>query len=435
MIFSLIICISILLLSIAKFKFNSLISLLGATVLFGITSGLPLEQIPATIYKGFGDQVKSLALLITFGAILGRLLNESGASSQIAETLLNFFGAKNVQVAVLSVALLIGITMFFEAAFIVLIPIIYSLSQKMNRSLIYIGLPGVIGLSITHSFLPPHPGPAAVCTLYEADIGLTLIFGLILVLPCAFLTGIFYSRSRWANSVNPPLPKEFLPQETDSKKKPPFLTGLFCIILPVILIAAPTILKFVSLEVPAINFFGSPPLAMLVGVFFAMYFLGIRRGMSLSQINALINQAAQSVAMIILTIGAGGAFKQIIVDTGLGNYIAARMLELDLSPLISAWALAALIRFAVGSATVAITIAAGIMLSVVQNANIQPEIMVLATSTGSIFASHVNDPGFWLFKEYFNLSLTDALKIRTTYTCILSVLGLAGVILINFASS
>lgn len=432
MIFNLIVCILILLISITKFKFNSLISLLVVAILLGIMNGLPLEQVTTIIYNGFGGQIKSLALLITFGAVLGKLLNESGASTQISETLLNFFGEKNVQAAVLSVSLLIGITMFFEAAFIVLIPIIYSLAQKMNRSLIYVGLPGVIGLSITHSFLPPHPGPAAVCTLYEADIGLTLIFGLMLVLPNAFLTGIFYSRSHWANSVNPPLPKEFFPQEHCKKKLPPFSTSIFCIMMPVVLISAPTIFKSVAVDLSVINFLGSPPLAMLVGVFFAMYFLGIRRGITLEQMNAIITQAAQSVVMIILILGAGGAFKQIIVDTGLGNYIAEQIIKLNCSPLTAAWALAAIIRFAVGSATVAVTIAAGIMLNVVQTVNIRPEIMVLATSTGSIFASHVNDPGFWLFKEYFNLSLTDALKIRTTYTCLLSVMGLIGVLFISF---
>ena len=431
MILNLIICISILFICIVKLKLNSLISLLIVAALLGVLNGLPFEQIPPIIYNGFGGQIKSLALLITFGAILGKLLNESGASSRIAETILNFFGERNAQNALLCFALLIGITMFFEAAFIVLIPIIFSFVKKTNLSPIYIGLPSIIALSMTHSFLPPHPGPALVCDLYGADIGLTLLLGLILVLPNAFFTSIFYVKSRWVSSVVSPLPQIYQTPEA-AKDRPSFSISIFCVIIPIILIATSTMLKMVAVDVPILCFFSSPPLAMLIGVFFAMYFLGVRRGLTIQKINRIINQAAQSVVMIILIIGAGGSFKQIIVDTGLGSYIAGRMMELDCSPIIAAWVLAALLRFAVGSATVAITIAAGIMLNAVQVTNISPEIMVLATSTGSIFASHVNDPGFWLFKEYFQLSLTDALKIRTTYTCLLSVTGLIGVLIINY---
>ena len=434
-IFNMAVCVLILLLLISKFKLNSFLSLLAVSLFLGILNGMPLSVIPASIYSGFGDQLKSLTLIIIFGAVIGKLLNDSGAANQIAYTLLRVFGEKNVQAAILVTALLIGITMFFEAAFVVLIPIIYTLALKLKISLLYIGLPGVIGLSITHSFLPPHPGPAAVCSLYGADMGLTFIIGLSIVLPIAFIIGILYSRSGLVCSVKPELPKELVPQKISDENLPSFPLSVFCALLPVIFIGLPAMLELTN-NVSAVNsqgvkFLSSPVTAMMLGAFMSVYFLGMRRGKTVEDLNSAVSQAVKSVSIIIMVIGAGGAFKQVILDSNTGDSIAAVIEGWNFSPIITVWASAAILRTFVGSATVAVNMAAGMMSPIVQSCGISPEIMVLATSTGSIFASHINDPGFWMFKEYFNLSLADAIKIRTTYTCILSLAGLAGILLVN----
>lgn len=426
----------ILLVLMMGFKFDGFISLILVSLIVGLMLGMPLEKVTASMYNGIGGQLKSLILILAFGAMLGKLLSDSGAAHRIAMTLINKFGKKRVQWAMLLTALIVGITMFFEAAFIVLIPIVYTIVLELELPLMAVGLPVVIGLSTTHSFLPPHPGPAAVVVTYGASMGKTLLIGLIIAIPAAILVGIFYTRTNWVKSVVASIPEGLRPTTKFGEENlPGFGVSVFTALIPVALMAIQTFadltLDHKAPVMKYINFVGDPPIALLITVIIAAYTLGVARGRSMEEVMKSLGGSIKGVAMIICVIGAGGAFKQIIVDAGLGNTVNELTKGLNISPIVLAWLIAAAVRTAVGSATVAITTASGIILPIVATSGVSPELMVLATSCGSIFASHVNDPGFWMFKEYFNLPVGQAIKVRTVYTCILSVIGLIGVLLLS----
>jgi gluconate transporter len=426
----------LLLLLMVVLKFDGFMSLILVSLVVGFLEGMPLHSITASIYKGIGSQLNSLILILAFGAMLGKLLADSGAAQRIATTFINKFGRKNVQWAMILTSIIVGITMFFEAGFIVLIPIIYTIVAETGLSLMYVGLPAVIGLSTTHSFLPPHPGPAAVATIFGADMGQTLLLGLLVAVPAAVIVGVFYSRTNFVLSAKASIPEGLVTSKIFKEEEMPgFGISIFSALIPVILMAISTCGALVLSKKDPImlylQFFGDAPIALLISVLISMFTLGIQRGKKLNEIVPSMGASIKSIAMIILVIAAGGAFKQVIVDAGVGNAITALTKDLDISPIVLAWVIAASLRIAVGSATVAITTASGIVLPLVQASGISPELMVLATSSGSVFASHVNDPGFWMFKEYFNIPLAQAIKVRTTYTCILSVLGLIGVLILH----
>lgn len=426
----------ILLILMMGLKVDGFIALTLVSLIVGLMLGMPLEKVTASMYKGVGSQLQSLTFILAFGAMLGKLLADSGAAHRIATTLIGKFGKKNVQWAMLLTALIVGITMFFEAGFIVLIPIVYTLVLELEMPLMFVGLPVVIGLSTTHSFLPPHPGPAAVVVTYGANMGKTLLIGLIIAIPAAIIVGIFYSKSKWVGSVKASIPEGLVSvKQFKDEELPGFGVSVFTALVPVVFMAISTFAD-ISIDKKApilkyIHFIGDAPIALMITVLIASYTLGVARGRTIDDVMKSYGSAVKAIAMILLVIGAGGAFKQVIVDAGLGNTVNDLTKGLNMSPIILAWIIAAAVRTAVGSATVAITTASGIILPMVATSGVSPELMVLATSCGSIFASHVNDPGFWMFKEYFNLPVGQAIKVRTVYTCILSVIGLIGVLLLN----
>lgn len=426
----------ILLILMMGLKVDGFISLILVSLIVGIMLGMPLEKVTASMYNGIGSQLKSLILILAFGAMLGKLMADSGAAQRIATTLINKFGKKNVQWAMLITSLIVGITMFFEAGFIVLIPIIFTIVVETGIPLMYVGLPAVIGLSTTHSFLPPHPGPAAVAITFGASMGKTLLLGLIIAIPAAILIGIFYTRSKWVATVKAEIPEGLVTTKVFKEEEMPgFGISMFTALVPIFLIALSTfgelLLPKDAVAMKYINFIGDGPIALLISVLIACYTLGISRGKTLEEVMKSLNGSVKAIAMIALVIAAGGAFKQVIVDAGIGKTISAMTQGLNVSPLVLAWVIAAALRVAVGSATVAITTASGIVLPLIATSGVSPELMVLATSCGSVFASHVNDPGFWMFKEYFNVPVGQAIKVRTTYTCLLSFIGLAGVLILN----
>jgi gluconate transporter len=428
--------VALLLLLMVGLKFDGFISLILVSLVVGFLEGMPLNNITRSIYNGIGGQLNSLILILAFGAMLGKLLADSGAAQRIATTFVSRFGIKRVQWAMIVTSLIIGITMFFEAGFIVLIPIIYTVVAETGLSLIYVGLPAVIGLSTTHSFLPPHPGPSAVVVIFGADMGQTLLLGLLIAIPAAVIVGIFFARTNFVTSVKASIPAGLVTSKVFKEEEMPgFGISVFSALIPVILMAISTcgdlLLTKQDPIMPYLHFFGDAPIALLISVLVSIITLGIRRGKNLNEVMSSVGNSVRSIAMIILVIAAGGAFKQVIVDAGVGNSIIALTKGLDISPIILAWIIAASIRIAVGSATVAITMASGIVLPLVLSSGISPELMVLATSSGSVFASHVNDPGFWLFKEYFNLPLAQAIKVRTTYSCLLALIGLIGVLILH----
>jgi len=425
-----------LLIMLVYLKFDAFISLIIVSLGVGILEGMDLSKVTVSIYNGIGGQLKSLILIIAFGAMLGRMLSDSGAAQQISMTMIKKLGMSHLQWAMMITAFIIGVTMFFEAALIVMIPIIYTMVIDTKKSLMYVGLPAVIALSITHGFLPPHPGPTAVCDAYGALVGKTLLYGLILALPISFFITWLFKRLPYVKRIQCTIPEGMTtPKIFKDEEMPSFSVSLLCALLPILLIAIATVLDmFIPKSLPimkVVNFFGGAPIALLCSVLFSSFMLGIRRGRTTEDVVKNLKDSVKSVAMIILIIAAGGAFKQVLVDSGVAITVRDMVLGLNVSPLILAWAIAAALRLAVGSATVSVMTAAGLIAPIIPDCGVSVELMVLATSCGSAFTSHVNDAGFWLYKEYYNLSVIDAMKTRSVYTTILGLMGLGGCLLLN----
>lgn len=488
------VAVGVLLLLMTKFRLNGFVALIIVALMVGLLQGMPLSDTYESMLKGIGGQLDDLVLILGFGAMLGRLLADSGAAQQIATSMTRFFGVSRVQLAMVLSAFAIGITMFYEVGFVILVPLVFTIVRETRLPLLWVGLPMSIALSTMHSFLPPHPGPAAVAGTFEASMGLTLVYGLLIALPAAALIAFTWPRFGFVKRMNPSVPTGLITEdEFPERDLPSFGTCLLLVLVPIVLMGTLAVAEiFMSDENPAlhvIEFFGEAPIALLISLLLAMAVLGdkVARGAkrrsqaaeagpvaaagtdlapagpdaesspsgagrregpgaatapaaaeprtSLAERAAAVgtscSDAIKPMAIIILVIGAGGAFKQVIVDSGVADYIKLLTDGWNVSPIILAWGIAALLRVALGSATVAVVTAAGVVLPLVAGSGVAPELMVLAVSCGSIFASHVNDPGFWLFKEFFNLSVVEAIKTRTSYTTVLSVLGLAGVLALN----
>jgi Gnt-I system high-affinity gluconate transporter len=428
--------VALLLLLMVKFKLNGFISLIIVAILVGLGEGMPLDKILASLSDGIGGQLDKLVMVLGFGAMLGLVLADSGAAQRIAGTMLKTFGIKHVQLAIILAAIALGITMFYEVAFVLLIPLAFTIVRQTRLKLLWIALPLSITLSTMHSFLPPHPGPVAVAGTFHASVGLTLLYGLCIAIPVGALIALAWPRLPFIKEMDPQIPAGLVSERTfEDHDMPTFGTSLFVAMFPVILIAGGAI---ATLTIPkgnsaltVIDFIGAPPIALLVSLMLAIWLVGLRVGRSMDELMKSCAGAVKSIAMILVVIGGGGAFKQVLVDSGINDYILHMTSGWAVSPIILAWGIAVIMRIALGSATVAVVAAAGIALPLVTAGTVAPEVMVLAVTCGSIAFSHVNDPGFWLYKEFLGLSVLDAIKTRTTYTSVLSILGLGGVLLLN----
>ncbi|WP_168582398.1 gluconate:H+ symporter [Gephyromycinifex aptenodytis] len=430
------IAVAVLLVLMTRFKFNGFISLLLVAIGVALVMGIAPDEISDTLAKGLGGQIKDTMLVVGLGAMLGRVLGDSGAAQRIASKLVDVFGVKGVQAAMVISAMLLGVTMFYEAAFVIIVPVAFTLVRATKTNLLWVGLPMSIALSTMHSFLPPHPGPTAVAGTFNASVGLTLAYGLLFAVPIAAFIAMLWPRLPFIKKMNPSIPTGLVSEKLFTDEEMPSMrSSLVITLLPVVLIAGAAVADMTmdknSTALSWINFFGAAPISLMIALMVATYVLGPRIGRSLEQVAASCTGSAKAMAMILMTIGAGGAFKQVLVEAGIADYIKDITGGLDVSPIILAWVIAAVLRIALGSATVAVVTAAGVAAPIAAVSGVQPELMVLAVSCGSIAFSHVNDPGFWMFKEYFNLSVMDAIKARTTYTTCLAVLGLLGVLSLN----
>lgn len=426
----------LLLILMIPLKFNGFIALIIVAILVGLFEGMPLHTVMESISDGIGGQLNDLILILGFGAMLGKVMADSGAAQRISNTLIYKLGIKRVQIVMLIVAFVLGVTMFYEVAFVLLIPIVFTIVRQTKLNLLYVGLTMSIGLSTTHSFLPPHPGPAAVVGIFDASMGLTLLYGLIIAIPVGAFIALLWPRLSFVKKMNPSIPEGLIStKEFTEKEMPSFSASVISAIIPVFLMAVLGVAEFILPEdhsfLKVMGFFGSAPIALLIALILSIYVLGIRIGRSLEDVMKSCADSVKPMAIIILVIGAGGAFKQVLVDSGVADYIQMLTDGWSISPLLLAWLIAAIMRSALGSATVAVMTAAGIVLPLVGSSGVSLEMMVLAVTTGSIAFSHVNDPGFWLFKEYFNLTVAQTIKVRTTYTTALSILGLIGVYILN----
>jgi Gnt-I system high-affinity gluconate transporter len=432
-ILAVLLCILLLIVMISVFKINAFLSFLIVSIIAGISLGLPLTKIAGAIEKGMGDVLGSLVIIITTGAMLGKLVAESGAAQKIAEVMMTTFGKKHIQWAMVITGFIIGIPLYYGIGFVLMVPLIFSVVYRYKLNAIYIGLPMLAALSVTHGFLPPHPSPAALVVQFDANMGLTLFYGMIVAIPAIIIGGPIFSKTLKHIEAKPLA--SFRTRELTEEELPGRWVSLFTALLPVLLLAFASFLPLMlppgSSLGPVISFIGNPSIVMLIVLLIATYLLGIRRGQKMNDIMSLYTEAVKDVAMILLIITGSGALKEILVQTGVSVEIASYLKGISIEPLFLGWLIAALIRFAVGSATVAGLTTAGIVFPLMAGAHTDPNLMVLAVGAGSLMFSHVNDSGFWLFKEYFNLSLKDTFRSWALMETIVGLMGLIGVLILN----
>ncbi|WP_299322142.1 gluconate:H+ symporter [uncultured Maribacter sp.] len=432
--FIVILGILLLFILIAKFKLNAFITFIIVSLFVGIAEGMEPISVVDSIQKGIGNILGFLVIILGLGAMLGKLVADSGAAQRITTKLVEKFGKKNIQWAVVLTGFIVGIPMFYSVGFVILVPLVFTIAAATGLPLLYVGLPMLASLSVTHGYLPPHPAPTALASMFNADIGKTLLYGIIVAIPAIIVAGPLLSRT--LKGINATPLKEFLnPVVLKEDEMPSMANSIISALLPVILIA---VAALAQLLLPAdffltkiLVFMGNPAIAMLIAVLVAIYTLGLGQGKSMKEVMDSVGSAITGITMVLLIIAGSGALKQVLIDSGVSEYIGGILEQSSISPLILAWLIATIIRVCVGSATVAGLTAAGIVLPLVQGTGASPELMVLAIGSGSLMLSHVNDSGFWLFKEYFNLSVKDTLKSWTVMETTVGVMGLIGVLVIN----
>lgn len=427
----------LLIMLISIFRLNTFISLMLVSTGAALAFGIPIAKIATTLEAGIGSTLGHIALIFGLGAMLGRLVADAGGAQRIAHTLIDIFGEKRIQWAVVIASFIVGIAMFFEVGLVLLLPIIFSIAREMKVNPLYLGIPMLSSLLATHCFLPPHPGPTVIAAEYGANLGTVLVYGIIVAIPTVIISGpVFLS-----------IAKRIAPTAFDKKgdikalgeskvfkkeETPGFGISILTSMLPVVLMIVATLAQAVkqitglneSILLQFIEFCGQPSIAMLISIVVAMYTMGVQRKIPAKQI---MNSCAASIAaigMMLLIIGGGGAFKQVLIVGGVGKYIGELFMGSSFSPILLAWTVAAILRIALGSATVAALSTAGLVVPVLGMYDVNLALVTLATGAGSTIASHVNDAGFWMIKEYFGLTLKETFSTWTLLATIQSVLGL-----------
>lgn len=422
----------LLILLITVFKFNAFIALILVSITAGLCAQMPPVDVIKAVQKGMGDTLGSLTLIITFGALLAIILSETGAVRRISQSLIDAFGMKYMGWSLALTAFVIGIVMFYNAGFILLLPLVFSIARRTGMSLIQVVIPVAAALSVTHGFLPPHPAPSGIASLFNANVGLVIIYGIIVAIPAIFLSGIVFPKLLKGMDIKPS-DKLFPENDNPDTPTPGFWPSIIAALIPVVLMAIATISDlFLAKENTirqVLSFIGDPSSAMIIGVFLAIPLLGQQK--NFAGIMNKTSSAIESVATILLIVSGGGAFKQVLIESGIGDQLTALMDGVNLSPLFLGWLIATIIRVSLGSATVAGLMAAGIMQPMMQGSDVSPELMVLAIGAGSLMLSHVNDTGFWMFKEYMGLTVGQTFRTWTIMEGIVGVVGLIGVLLMS----
>ncbi|KAA8997361.1 gluconate permease [Affinibrenneria salicis] len=428
----------LLLILIMRIKLNTFVSLVITSFVVAMLLGIELKDIVGSIERGIGAQLGHLALVFGFGAMLGRLVSDAGGGYRIAITLIRRFGEKNTQIAVVVASFIVGIALFFEVGLVLLLPIIYAIARELKVSFLHLGIPMAAALNVTHGFLPPHPAPTAISLAYGANIGHVLLLGIMVGIPTTLVCGPLFNRilARVAPGVYQKSVDSSVfggGQTFRLEDTPGFLVSMLTSLSPVIFMGAATLFELMMPgESPlknVIGFIGAPGTAMLLSLIIALYTMGVARRIPAPQIGKTLSDSIAQIAMMLLIIGGGGAFKQVIVDGGVGDYVATLFSHTALSPLLIAWMIAAVLRICLGSATVAALTTAGLVVPMMAQFSVDPALMVLATGAGSVIACHVNDAGFWMIKESFGLSMKETFGTWTVLTTVLSVSGLLFILL------
>ncbi|QQC63504.1 GntP family permease [Paraburkholderia ginsengisoli] len=444
-----VVAIALLILLITRYKVYPFLVLIMVSLLLGLVAGMPMATIVKSFETGNGNTLGHIAIVVGLGTMLGKMMAESGGAERVATTLIDFFGEKHIHWAMMVVAIIVGLPVFFEVGFVLLIPIAFNVAKRTNKSLLLVGLPMVAGLSVVHGLLPPHPAAMLAVQAYHADIGRTIAYGLMVGVPTAIVAGPLFALmiSRYIK-----LPKEnalaaqFLGSAdgngadakngaantapTRKRELPSFGITLFTILLPVILMLIGSWADLIStpktLPNDLLRFFGNSDVALLTAVLVSFWTFGASRGFNRDQIQKFCGECLAPIAGITLIVGAGGGFGRVLMDSGISKEIVNAATSVHMSPLLFGWLVAALIRLATGSATVAMTTACGIVAPIAAAGAVQvkPELLVLATGSGSLIFSHVNDGGFWLIKEYFGMTVGQTFKTWSLLETIISLMGL-----------
>ncbi|KKI89740.1 2-keto-3-deoxygluconate permease [Bacillus sp. SA1-12] len=424
----------IVILGVAWWKWHAFISLTVASLFLAVMSGLSMDKIVTAYETGVGSVLGHLVGILALGTILGKLMSDSGAGMQVADFFIRIFGVKKLPWAMLLSGFIIGIPVFFDVGIVMLLPLVISIYRTTKQNILLIAIPVLAGLSIVHGLVPPHPGAMTAIGIYQADIGKVLIYSLIIALPAAIIAGPLFAK--WVkNRVIPEGEPELIRVSKMSEKLPSTGISFFIILLPVLLMILSVLAPYLPLPSVMLKLFifiGSPVIALLISCFAAFYFLGIRQGMDKTYIQKLSEECLLPVGSIILIIGAGGGFKQILIESGVGTSIAQMSEHFSLSPIVLAFIVSGLIRIATGSATVALTTAAGIVAPIIEHmSGVNLELLVIATGAGSLMLSHVNDAGFWMVKEYLGLTVKETFKTWTVLETMLSFIAFGTVLLFD----
>lgn len=424
----------LLIVLITVVKLETFISFVLVSFLVGILEGMNPSELWKSIEDGIGSTLGSLVMILGFGAMLGKMVAESGAAQRIASRLISLFGIRHVQWAMVLTGFIVGISMFYSVGFVILIPIVFTVAAATQLPLLYVGIPLISALSVTHGFLPPHPSPTAISVMFNANMGKTLLYGIAIGVPTIIVAGPYFARTLRKIPATPL--KEFVnPRVLKDEEMPGMAVSVLTAILPVILIILSTIVDLTpfkeTLAGKIILFIGHPAAALLLSVLFATYSLGLARGKKMKEIAETLTRSVTSITTVLLIIAGAGILKEVLTDSGVSDYIGNLMSKSQLSPLLLGWLIAAVLRISVGSATVSALTAGGIVLPVVAAGGVNPELMVISIGAGSLMLSQVNDVGFWMYKEYFNLSVKDTLRSWTVMETIVGVSGLAGVLILN----
>lgn len=429
----LLLVVGLLIILTTTLKISPFIALILVSILAGFLLGMPLAGIAKSLQKGIGDMLGSILVILSAGAMIGKLVAESGAAKVIADKIMKVCGKKYLQWGLMLTGLIIGIPLFYNVGFVLVIPIIFSLVYQYKLPAVYVAIPMLASLSVAHSFLPPHPSPATLVSTFNASMGKTFFYGILVAVPSIILAGPVFSRS--LKKIKAEGSVMMVNEKIVEHTLPGFLNSLFSAMLPVFLLAVTTVLSFLfsprsSLQ-KVIGFLNDPTVLMILALLMVTYSLGIKQGRNIKQVMAVYENGIKDIAMIILIIGASGALKQILIDSNASAVIAGYFTYTQLHPLVLGWLIAAIIRLCLGSATVAGLTAAGIIAPMMSNMHVDPNLMILSIGSGSIFLSHVNDTGFWMFKEYFNVSLKSTFLSWSLMETIVSVMGLIGVLVLN----
>jgi Gnt-I system high-affinity gluconate transporter len=429
----LLIVIIVLVLLTTLFKVSPFIALILVSLLAGMLLGIPVMGIVKSIQKGIGDMLGSILIVLSAGAMIGKLVAESGAAKVIADKIMSICGEKYLQWGLMLTGLVIGIPLFYNVGFVLVIPIIFSLVYQYKLPVVYVAIPMLASLSVAHSFLPPHPSPASLVGTFNASMGKTFLYGITIAIPSIIVAGPLFSKA--LQQIKSEGPLTMVAEKRLPGKLPGFFNSLFSSMLPVFLLGITTLLSLlVSTGSPlqkAIDFLNDPAILMTASLLVVTVTLGVKQGKNIQEVMAVYESGIKDIAMIILIIAASGALKQILIDSNASIAIAGYFKNMRIHPLVLGWLIAAIIRLCLGSATVAGLMAAGIIAPMMSTMDVNPELMILSIGAGSVFFSHVNDTGFWMFKGYFNVSIKNTLLSWSLMESIVSVMGLIGVLVLS----